>query len=158
MGQFIVPAKGTRVVVSFECGDLKRPLYFGCLPSLHKQDKYYNDNSHIYGGATVTIKDDDRIKDLDEDTSQQVIYKSFKGATIIVDDNDGEENIKIIDQVGQVFEMGHIGNTLERRGSKILKDLEEPIEENYIRLSNGSASIELVGDKIKIKGNIEYVE
>lgn len=158
MGQFIVPAKGTRVVVSFECGDLKKPLYFGCLPSLYKQDKYYNDNPRIYGGATITIKDDDRIKDLDEDTSQQVIYKSFKGATIIVDDHDGQENIKIIDQAGQVFEMGHIGNTLERRGANILKDLEEPINENYIRLSNGSSYIEMVGDTIKIKGNIEYVE
>lgn len=158
MGQFIVPAKGTRVVVSFECGDLKRPLYFGCLPSLHKLDKYYNDNTCIYGGAEITIKDDDRIKDLKENTSQQVIYKSFKGATIIIDDQDGEENIKIIDQAGQVFEMGHKGRTLERRGSNILKDLEEPDTENYIKISNGTAFIEMIGDTIKIKGNIEYVE
>ena len=54
--------------------------------------------------------------------------------------------------------MGHIGNTLERRGANILEDLEEPINENYIRLSNGSSYIEMVGDTIKIKGNIEYVE
>ena len=155
MGQFIVPTKGTRVIVSFECGDLKRPLYFGCLPSLHKLDKYYNDNPCIYGGAEITIKDDDRIKDFRENTSQQVIYKSFKGATIIIDDQDGEENIKIIDQAGQIFEMGHKGNTLERRGSKIL---EKADSENYIKLSNGSAFIEMVGNTIKIKGNIEYVE
>lgn len=158
MGQFIVPAKGTRVVVSFECGDLKRPLYFGCLPSLHKQDKDYNDNPCIYGGANIVIKDDDRIKDLEEDTSQQVIYKSFKGATIIIDDYDGQENIKVIDQVGQVFEMGHKGKTLERRGANILENLDEPDEENYIRLSNGSSYIEIVGDTIKIKGNVEHVE
>lgn len=158
MGQFIVPAKGTRVVVSFECGDLKRPLYFGCLPSLHKQDKDYNDNPCIYGGANIVIKDDDRIKDLEENTSQQVIYKSFKGATIIIDDHDGQENIKVIDQVGQVFEMGHKGKTLERRGANILENLDEPDEENYIRLSNGSSYIEIVGDTIKIKGNVEHVE
>ena len=158
MGQFIVPAKGTRVIISFECGDLQRPLYFGCLPSLHKQDKYYNDNEYIYGGAEIIIKDDDRIKDLKKDTSQQVIYKSFKGATIIIDDQDGEENIKIIDQVGQVFEMGHKGRTLERRGTNILQDLDEPDIENYIKVSNGTSFIEMVGDTIKIKGNIEYVE
>lgn len=157
-GQFIVPAKGTRVILSFECGDLKRPLYFGCLPSLHKQDKYYNDNPCTFGGAEIPIKDDDRIKDLKEDTSQQVIYKSFKGATIIIDDQDGYENIKIIDQAGQVFEMGHIGTTLERRGANILEDLEEPNYENYIRVSNGTSYIEMIGDTIRIKGNIEYVE
>lgn len=157
-GQFIVPAKGTRVIVSFEMDDLSRPLYFGGIPTLHMRDKVYNDNLCTFGGAPILIKDDDRIKDLKEDTSQQVIYKSFKGASIIIDDQDGYENIKIIDQAGQVFEMGHIGTTLERRGANILEDLEEPNYENYIRVSNGTSYIEMIGDTIKIKGNIEYVE
>ena len=158
LGQFIVPSKGTRVIVSFEMDDLSRPLYFGGIPTLHMQDKNYNDNPNTFGGAPVIIKDDDRIKDLKENTSQQVVYKSFKGATIIIDDQDGYENLKIIDQAGQVFEMGHIGTTLERRGANILEDLEEPNYENYIRVSNGTSYIEMIGDTIKIKGNIEYVE
>ncbi len=154
LGQFIVPSKGTRVVVSFEYNDLKRPLYFGGIPTLHNEDKRYNDNLNTFGGAPINIFDDDRIKDLKEDTAQQVVYKSFKGATIIIDDQDGEENIKIIDQAGQVIEMGHSGNTLERRGNKIL---DEAAQDNYIRISNGTASIEIVGDTIKLKGNIEYI-
>lgn len=50
--------------------------------------------------------------------------------------------------------MGHSGNTLDRRGNKIL---DEADSSNYIRISNGTASIELVGNKIKFNGEIEYI-
>lgn len=118
-GQFIIPAKGTRVLVTFEYDSPDRPLYFGGMPTLHNKDKIYNDNSNIYKGEKVIVKTDDRITDLDEDSAQAVIYKSLKGATIIVDDKDGNENIKIIDASGQVIEMRNdTGKTLERRGNK----------------------------------------
>lgn len=119
MGQFIVPTKGTRVLVTFEYDSANKPLYFGGLPTLHNQNKLYNDNQNVYEGKDLIIDTDDRITDLDENSAQAVIYKSLKGATIIVDDKDGNENIKIIDASGQVIEMRNdTGETLERRGNK----------------------------------------
>lgn len=100
-GQFIIPATGTRVLVTFEYNDPSKPLYFGGIPTLINNKKYYNDNPNIYYGSDIEISTDDRITDLDESSAQQVIYKSFKGSTIIVDDKDGKESIKIIDAAGQ---------------------------------------------------------
>ena len=119
MGQFIVPTKGNRVFVTFEYNEPTKPIYFGGIPTIHGKDKYYNDNDKIYAGDEITITDDDRIKDLDNDSAQSVIYKSFKGSTIIVDDKDGKESIKIIDAAGQQIIMENDGDlALPRRGNK----------------------------------------
>lgn len=119
VGQFIVPAVGTRVLVTFEYDSADKPLYFGGIPTLHNKNKLYNDNSKIYDGESIVIDTDDRITDLEQSSAQSVVYKSLKGATIIIDDKDGNENIKIIDASGQVIEMRNdSGQTLQRRGNK----------------------------------------
>ena len=118
LGQFIVPAKGTRVIVSFEFDDIDKPLYFGGIPTLHKNTKVYNDNPNIYYGSNIDINTDDRITDLEDKSAQSVIFKSFKGSTIIVDDKDGKESIKIIDAAGQQIVMENDSeSSLSRRGN-----------------------------------------
>ena len=118
-GQFIIPAYGTRVLVSFEFNDVNKPLYFGGIPTLIGDTKTYNDNPGIYYGSDIEITTDDRISDLDESSSQQVIYKSFKGSTIIVDDKDGKESIKIIDAAGQQIIMeNNSDDSLPRRNNR----------------------------------------
>ena len=137
MGQFIVPAKGTRVLVSFEYNDLSKPLYFGGIPTLINNPKYYNDNKNINEGKTYEINTNDRITDLDKDSSQTVIYKSLKGATIIIDDKDGQESIKIIDAAGQQIIMGNDSTEpLPRRGSST-----EPPSTAYIKIISGGTVI-----------------
>ena len=150
MGQFIIPAKGTRVIVSFEANDTTKPLYFGGVPFL-KGKRNINDNTKVFYGNTMEVEEDDRIKDLDYNSAQQVVYKSLKGTTIIIDDSDGHENIKIIDAAGQVIEMGHEGGSLPRRGTYIADKLETPNTTNYIRFKNGTSSIEMIGGDINIK-------
>ena len=139
MGQFIVPAKGTRVLVSFEYNDLTKPIYFGGVPMLINQPKYYNDNEKINNGETYKIETNDRITDLDEDSAQTVVYKSIKGATIIIDDTDGKENIKIIDAAGQQIIMGNDSEEpLPRRGNKT-----DPPSSAYIKIiSAGTVTVE----------------
>ena len=116
MGNFTIPEKGTRVFVSFECDDRTKPVYFGGIPTLIGEPKIYNDQQYVFSGNEQTIYTNDLNKDM-KNYSERVIYKSFKGATIIIDDYDGKEYIKIIDQSGQVFEMGNnSGVSLPRRG------------------------------------------
>lgn len=105
VGQFIIPTKGTRVFVSFEYNDKSKPIYFGgVLTKIGNSFKEYNDNEETFSGKTFTISSNDRITDIDGE-AYQVIYKSFKGATILVNDKDGEETLKIIDAAGQQITM-----------------------------------------------------
>ena len=118
MGQFIVPAKGTIVYVTFEYDDRSKPLYFGGVFTVKAVTKTINDNSNIYYGQELEEDSNDRITDLDNKSAQYVIFKSLKGSTIIIDDKDGHESIKIIDAAGQQIVMENNSDaTLDRRGN-----------------------------------------
>lgn len=119
MGQYVVPCKGARVIVSFECDDINKPIYFGGIPNLINNTKTINDNNNIFFGQELNIDSDDRILDLDENSAQYVLFKSLKGSTIIFNDKDGKESIKLIDAAGQQIIMENSSEyTLPRRGNK----------------------------------------
>lgn len=150
MGQFLVPQKGNRVFVTFEFNNPSNPIYFGGIPTLiGKVSKQYNDNPDIYNGNTVEITDNDKIKSKSKSKANQIVYKSFKGATIEINDKDGQESIKIIDASGQVFEMGVLdpeGVPLPRRGDKE----NSTNDYRFIKLGNENEFIEIIDGKIKI--------
>lgn len=146
MGQFIIPPKGARVFVTFEYNDISKPIYFGGIPMLKGSNKTLNDNENIFYGAEQEVSNDDRIKDLKDNSAQYVLFKSLKGTTIIIDDTDESESIKIIDALGQKIEMKNESNlSIPRRGNR----------ENA--LVEGSISIESSGTlNLKCKNlNIE---
>ena len=139
-GMFDPPTPGTRVFMTFEAGDSKYPIYFGGIPTIMGENtKYYKPQMGILMGASQPINDNDTIKDM-VTGKEKVIYKSFKGATIIIDDFDGNESIKIIDQAGQTFVMGNKGDMLPRRGGNLGVS-----SESYMELTNNR------GEKIRIQ-------
>ncbi len=150
MGQFLVPQKGNRVFVTFEFNNSSSPIYFGGIPTLiGKTPKQYNDNPDVYNGNTIEITDNDKIKSKSKSKANQIVYKSFKGATIEINDKDGQESIKIIDASGQVFEMGVLdpeGVPLPRRGDKE----NSTNDYRFIKLGNENEFIEIIDGKIKI--------
>lgn len=169
MGQYIVPIKGSQVMVTFELNSFNKPVYMGSVPSnTSGKTKYYNDNNAIYSGDNVDINTNDRIRDLSVSSSvpykgpnrtrpqthkekmttgKTVLYKSLKGSTVMIDDADGVENIIFMDANGQRLQLGNSsGNALPRRGSRM-----EPVRgaSTYMSLANGQ------GDEIRIvKGNV----
>lgn len=149
MGQFIIPPKGTIVYVTFEYNSMDKPIYFGGIPMLcSKNTKSYNDNASIYGGQPLIVDTNDRIKDLKDDSSQYVLFKSLKGATIIVDDKDGIENIKIIDAAGQQIIMQNDSDyALDRRGNNTTS----PSTSSIRIITNGKVSVEC--DEFNLKTN-----
>ena len=80
-------------------------------------------------------------------TGKTVLYKSLKGATIMIDDSDGSESIVFMDASGQVLRLGNnSGTALPRRGNKTTPSSGAS---TYMSLSNGQ------GDTVTItKGNI----
>ena len=158
MGQFLVPEKGTRVFVTFELNDPNSAIYFGGIPTkigANGNTKDYNDNLDIYNGKSVTITDNDTMKTTRDSEALNTIFKSFKGATIEIDDKDGQETIRIISADGQIFEMGvedPDGTPLDRRG-----DREGSTNSHrYIKLGNENEYIKIVEGKITIAAeNIE---
>lgn len=119
MGQFIIPIKGSTVLLSFELDSPTKPIYFGSIPTMIGDTKLYNDNSNIYNGESYDINTNDRITDLENDSAKQIIYKSFKGSTIMIDDKDGKESISIIDAAGQQIILENDSDeALPRRGNK----------------------------------------
>lgn len=149
MGTYLVPPKGTRVFVTFEYNDEDKPIYFGGVPTLFAEGhpKSYNDNPVINLGNEYLTYSDDRPTDLDSTTSaKHILFKSIKGATIIIDDEDTKESIKIIDSAGQSITMINESNlVLDRRGNNENPKANASI---YIK-SSGTVSIECASLNIK---------
>lgn len=139
MGTFDPPVMGARVFVAFEGGDPSYPIYFGGIPTKIGDPKKYKSDSFVLMGVAQEITTDDYNLDIVHGT-ERIPFKSFKGATIIIDDFDGEEYIKIIDQSGQTITMGNHGDILPRRNGELGLS-----SQSYIELTNNR------GEKIRIE-------
>lgn len=151
MGTFIVPEKGTRVIVSFELNDPNHPIYFGGIPTKIGYKKTINDTTGVFNGEEQDVLNDDRLSDI-KTGSERVIYKSLKGATIVLDDRDGKEYIKIIDQAGQQIIMQNDGEGLNRRGGTT----NPPASASIKIVSNGK--VEIDADTFKLNTNRNEID
>ena len=97
--------------------------------------------------------DIDSIIDIKNNT-ERVIYKSLKGAVIMIDDYDSEEYIKIIDQSGQEIMMQNYDVPLDRRGS----DLGVSNKSKITITNNHGDVITLKNDKTYIKSKSLIIE
>lgn len=148
MGTYDPPTAGARVFLTFEGGNSAYPIYFGGIPTKIGKTKYYKPEPGILMGASQEVETDDYNTDIKNGT-ERVPFKSFKGATIIIDDFDGAEYIKIIDQSGQTFTMGNSGDSLPRRTGELGVS-----SESYMELTNNRGeSIRIVDGKITINGD-----
>lgn len=148
-GSYLTPPKGSLVFVTFEYGQQNRPIYFGGIPTkMGDIPKKYNFGNNVFNGEDVSIEDDDLIKDYVRQGAQ-VVYKSAKGGTILIRDNDGQECLTLIDPAGQIIEMANNGESLERRGDSL-----NPVDTSYISIRRGNSEN---SEEIKLeKGRISF--
>ena len=116
-GTFIVPEVGTTVFVFFENTSAEYPVYIGSsygtnstYPHMLGQEdvnaKVFTASNGLY---RTTVGENEVPKEIsgesDEQSTKKIIYKSPKGASIIIDEADEGESILIVDRLGQVLRM-----------------------------------------------------
>lgn len=118
-GSFNPPPVGSAVWVGFEEGHQDFPVVFGTFRGVpQRNDENPNimltkDNKPVVEKPwlppdedTETPKDVfDGVHNGDPHPTRRVWHKSYKGHTIVVEDGDGKEFLKIVDRSGQVIEM-----------------------------------------------------
>lgn len=145
-GAYLIPYVGDTVFVTFEYNNPTLPIYFGGIPAKKGSKSKMLSSTNIFNNLNVVYDDNDLIKDIVHGT-ERVIYKSLKGATIIVDDYDGEEYVKVIDQSGQTITMQNFGSYLYRR-----KNLIGISPTSKIEITNNQ------GDIISLKNNEIFIQ
>ena len=140
-GAYLIPNIGDTVFVTYENGDSKLPMYFGGILTKGGTNKFIGTDG-VNGGELYNASDNDFNTDI-TNRAQRVIYKSLKGATIIINDNDGNESISIVDQLGQSI-------TLENSGGVGLGRNRKP--DNTSILSGRISIKDSYGDVISMQG------
>lgn len=103
-GSFIIPDVGDYVWVSFGQGDSNNIVYSGgSFGTDSKGTKEYGVGNQKY---TSSVGENETPADTNGgDPNVKVIYKSPRGATILIDETSGRECLKIIDRLGQCIVM-----------------------------------------------------
>lgn len=136
-GSFIVPEVGDMVWVVFESGNPNQPVYLGGVYGIPCEDEFpYGNLSDEYSGDTFKGSNgfwkstpNEQVVPRDvKSTSKKVIYKSPKGATILIDEKDGGETLEIIDRLGQYLKFScpvSIGNNSGNQNARRDKTVDD---------------------------------
>jgi hypothetical protein len=154
-GTFIVPEVGSTVFVFFEGGEPNKPIYIGGSVSYEAEEAQY------YGGESsneFTNSDNQRLKRAYmKDTPSNVykgstfrkaiLFKSRKGSSIELCDEDDNEHLSIIDRLGQCFYMfSPVDSTANSYGMAnrgiftVLKNTYEVVKKSILLLKSLSSS------------------
>lgn len=98
--------KGSTVLIAFEYGNPMHPFVIGGVPkkteSSWEYQGPYSNTSNIHNPPD---SDTDIPKEGKSNNTRYIAWKTPKGATIIVEEDDEGEYLRIIDRAGQVIEM-----------------------------------------------------
>lgn len=135
-GMFLVPEEGASVWAEFEGGQVQYPIWSGVWLAKSNPGEQPEEAKCLCDSASCLDCEDagehneapDRLEHGKYHTHppfycprRKVLLKTETGHTIVADDKDGEEFLKIIDRAGQVIEMlcpvkpeSQVGNALAR--------------------------------------------
>ena len=159
-GTSIVPQVGSLVWVMFEEGDTSKPVYMGGIVTdgasqkMNQVGDFNNSHPDYMGGSWNGTSGPDTPGEVydgrgkNDDVTRSVLYKSPTGSVIYMDDTDNQENLTIIDRVGQVFQMvcpipvnDNKGNGKQRGTKSILNDQQLTKEGCYILMKTGDTQV-----------------
>lgn len=113
-GMFLVPEVGSTVLVMFEDGDKEKPVYLGqCYGKADDETvkSYGYPNSDIYVNSEGLKEKRASVDEVPLNAykngkiNRHILYKSSKGQSIEINENDEQESFNIFDRLGQVFSM-----------------------------------------------------
>jgi uncharacterized protein involved in type VI secretion and phage assembly len=102
-GSFIIPEVGNTVWVMFEDGDVNKPVYMGGMygTGVTRGRVVGNTDGDMRYQQMYKNEKPDEVVSLDD----KVIYRSPKGASVVISEKKGEEKLVIKDQLGQTITM-----------------------------------------------------
>jgi hypothetical protein len=160
-GSYDPPPVGSTVFIGFEGGNRDNPVMLGTWRGVPKRD---TDNPNVFlvndnlppvekpwvppDEELETPKDVfEDVHDSDPHPTRRVWRKSFKGHTIVIEDGDGKEFLKIIDRAGQVIMMdcpvakeNSEGNAAQRGVRDVTRDDQLP----HAAMDNRRAAIRII--------------
>ena len=120
-GSFTVPPVGSMVWVMFDCGDINWPVYMGTLPiASTKQRKMLRDSNGKLPSASQSITPSsdkpwitpptneaprEALRMVGNNPETYVVFKSPKGASLVIEDRDEVERMRLTDRAGQGLTM-----------------------------------------------------
>jgi uncharacterized protein involved in type VI secretion and phage assembly len=167
-GFYFVPAVDSRVLVSFEGGDVEKPYCVGALfDKTHSPDSdwtgdYNNEDSKIHAIRTVSGQ---TIELHDESGKEKIrIYDTKNKNEITLDTTNGEITIKAtekltleakdIDIKAQKGITIEAGQTLEQKGADIKIEAQQGLEQKAMEIkTEAQTSIEEKATSVEIKAN-----
>ncbi len=121
VGMFLVPEEGASVWAEFEGGDPQYPIWTGVWPAKSNPGEQPEESKRLCSSTTCRDCEDkcEHASDAADNKEhgkyhghppyycprRKVLVKTETGHTIVMDDKDGEEFLKIIDRAGQVLHM-----------------------------------------------------
>lgn len=105
-GSHWIPPVGAAVVVSFEKGDSELPYVLGTIAKKPTKRNTYGRSEESMGTWSPSEYDSDipkEAKTVEEETTK-VVFKTPKGAALVISEEDGNEFIRLIDRAGQMLE------------------------------------------------------
>jgi len=163
IGSFLVPEEGASVWAEFEGGQVQYPIWVGVWFAKSNPGEQPEEAKRLCDEAACKDCEDNLEHNQPPDSLEhkkyhqhppfycprrKVLFKSETGHTIVVDDKDGEEFLKIIDRAGQIIEMlcpvkpeSQAGNALPRGTKTAIQGDQMDID---VDIKDKRASIEIV--------------
>ena len=146
-GTHFLPEVEDEVLVSFENGDIHKPIVIGSLYSGNRKPPENNSDGNN-DVRTITTRSGHKIEFDDNDSEGAVTIETNAGHMLKLDDASGGETVTIEDKSGNSIEMDAVGNSIAIEAQQ-----EISLEAPTISLSaDGEVSISSKG-KVDISGD-----
>lgn len=156
---------GASVAVFFESGNLNRPIVLGGISKRVTTQQYGREEDGLMG---IWGAEEGEVTDLPAEarsgSNTHVVYKSPKGATIAICEENEGEFLRITDRSGQIFEMsspvgeGYNQENASRRGEKSAVD---GTAMSHVSDTSGPSCIrmiDLAGNTIELRSETDGTE
>ena len=111
MGTYILPKVGSLVWVSFETGTLNFVYFGGIYTADPTGNRFITNDRTVSNGEAIQVEEDDISSNYN--ANRYVLFKTYKGAEIVIDERDYNESVEIKDSHGNKIRLDSDGVSID---------------------------------------------